>query len=275
MLHGNYRVQLERQAVEYGEAATIPLADLFAEYVLHKDMLSLTVLATGLQEQTPIATVEIYDVNQNLLAQVGGARGDYAFSRQLSYQDSIIGHMTITIDPLAGNLSLLALLPPLLILLLMLGALGAVLWVKRVKLTGWILAQHYTGDAEAVDNTATNEVADAPAKRYLLVCKTRPAEQAEYYRAAFVEAIAINQGSLETAERDELTASFNSAVDAIEAALLVQALVAEVGGGLRYGAAMASAGENEAGTHKRLSYLASIADGRFVTDLAAASRVAD
>ncbi|MGI9322796.1 MAG: hypothetical protein ACR2PJ_04350, partial [Pseudomonadales bacterium] len=42
-----------------------------------------------------------------------------------------------------------------------------------------------------------------------------------------------------------------------------------------YGAAMASAGENEAGTHKRLSYLASIADGRFVTDLAAASRVAD
>ena len=267
LLHDQYRMQLAAQAKDYGEAVTLPIADLLAHYVQRRDQVSLTVLATGLQERTPIATIEVYDIHQQLLAQAGGRKGEHFFSRQITYQDSTIGHLHISLDTPADELPYL----PLLLALLVLGGLGGVLWVYRPQLVAWALAEPpppaMLQEEGEGGSEADAEADDADA--CLLVCRIRPFQQAESYQAAFLEAIELNRGVVETADYEELTASFNTAKDAVASAMLLQALVAEAGQNLRCGAALGPM-DQSADTRRRLTYLASQADHSIVADSATA-----
>ncbi len=261
--------QLESRVTAYGEATIVPIAELMAEYVEHENVLAVTILATRLRNETNIESIEIYDVSDGLLAQAGRDVGGRSFSRQLTYQDSTIGHIRITVASAGGGLSLYSLGPVagayLLFLLLT--------WQLREALGRWLTGvSREKPDTRPLD-TSTEETSEAlpepeesgEADITTLVVKIRPARHLDQHLAAFEAAVHLHRGEVESVSLDELVATFPSAFDCGCSGLLIQHLAADLHGNMTYGAAMQVTGAEDIAAHKkRLSYLASVADGELL-----------
>lgn len=261
--------QLKAHAAEYGEATIVPVAELVAEYVEHENVVALTLLATKLRDETPIESIEIYDAGDGLLARAGRDSGGDSFSRQLTYQDTTIGRIRITVNAPANQLSPLSLLPPVAGLL----AIALILWRAFAPVAAWLQAAdpgpqpaHQTDpEPEAAVQANAVQVNNGGGDTVLVV-KIRPARYLDKHRDTFEEAVRLHNGDTRTvAGQDELVAVFKSPFESACAGLLIRQLADDLPGDMAFGGAL-QASADEPAARKGLSHLASIADGQVLAN---------
>lgn len=76
------------------------LADSLAEPLARKDLLSINVILTEATDGDNLAGVAAYDLDNNLLAEIGRLdRAESRFAAEVAYQETVIGHVSISFAP--------------------------------------------------------------------------------------------------------------------------------------------------------------------------------
>ena len=252
-----FNQQAESQASDYGRATLLSVSELLAEYVEHENILSLTLLATRLQGESQIAAIEIYDDQGQLLAQAGSGLGGLEFEQQLIYQGAVIGQVRLGVKPPA-SFPANALLPVIATLLLF----TLLVWQGQGRISAWLILPSDSGDHDSeLPDIQTPAYQGQPAR---LVVKIRPGFYLDKFRDKFEYALGMYQGEVEAINQDEMVALFNSTFAAACGGLLAKALAAQLPGEITFGGALQVEDKDATTQRKRLTYLASIAEGELL-----------
>ena len=134
------------QTAAYGEATLQLVSNHLAEYVIHEDPKALTVLVARMQAGGRMQSLEVYDIDNRLLAQAGrDLSGGHSFIRDLTYQDSTIGHVRLTLVTPRPAIFIAAMLPAIFFSGLALLLLGALIRLYGDFIYFWLVRDPPTG----------------------------------------------------------------------------------------------------------------------------------
>ncbi len=274
-----FEAKFATQVNRYGQATAQQISHLVAEYVMHEDILSLTVFIAQLQSESQIESLEVYNADNQLLAQAGRDSRGPSFTHELNYQDSMIGYLRLTVTPVAERSNWL--LAPIALLALGILFTGMALWLVGDFIYLWLFATSdnrqpkkkplvdaHKHDDE--DHIVSSKVLD----KSLLVLKIRPARYLNIYVDRIVAALDYYEGDVSQMSGDELVVNFDSVEDAVTAGLLVKKLIDRLSGSITFGGAIdlvASADKSK--LKKQNGFLASIASGNLLLTTAANSKL--
>ncbi len=265
---------LTRQTTTYGEATAAQIADHLTEYVVDNDLVSLNVLVSRLQESGHISSLAVYDARGNLLSQAGKEENGTSFTQELSFQDAMVGRVTLTVADIPEPSSLFAVLP--LVAVLFLALITVFLWSFADFVYLWIPVSSRIEKPEEEDVVAVEPASDV----CILVIKVRPRQYLELYLERFVQAAKLYQGESESLTADELVFVFRTG-DAVFlsicAGLLIKQLTELIKPNITFGGAIDLIGDVQEKTKKHVAYLASIAEGQLLVsdDLTKGHRITD
>ena len=251
---------IETEQSRFGHSSARQLAAQVAGYVVERDILPLNVLVTHLTRDEPLQFAAIYDESNRLIAQSGKEqRNNSSYTAEVTFQDSLIGRVRITVSPTKTDSRLPALL------LILLGA-GYSLLIRRFSplIHSWI-------DQEPtpvpVDNQVNFSQDTGPTEECILVVRIRPARHLEQHFDKFFQAANLYGGIVEQTTPEELVIHFDSA-DAMYMAtcsgLLIQKIANKVNGKIIFGGTLDLLDEEPDEIRKAASYLASIAEGNLL-----------
>lgn len=250
---------LREQTRQYGEATAAQVADHLTDYVVAGDLLSLNVLVSRLQTSGHISSLAVYDADGDLLAQAGKSeKNGPSFSRELSFQDAMVGRVTLMVadTPRPQTLPLAVTLVTLSLLLLF----GFLIWRYADFIYHWL-------PATAMPNEHREQEKKPASEACILVIKVRPSNSLARYQERFVQAARLYQGESEHTNGDELVFVFrgeDAVFLSVCAGLLIKQLAAYAKLNITFGGAIDLVGESAGKTKKHLAYLASIAEGQLL-----------
>ena len=94
----------DRQQRFHGDAIADQTAELVTQYVVDGDMLSLNVMIRRLTDNEQLEFAAIYDDNDQLILQAGREhKGQMSFTKELTFQDSTVGRIRVTVQPVADS----------------------------------------------------------------------------------------------------------------------------------------------------------------------------
>jgi uncharacterized membrane protein affecting hemolysin expression len=265
--HGQSK--LDEQSRHYSQALTSYLALTSAQYLLNQDSLGINVLLNKMQREGVLDFASIYDLNDQLVAQVGERSSDaVVFSDQITFQDSTAGYIQVgyNVAPsaaLAGNLAFTVISVHLLLAALVL----TLIWLGSDFIAVWIV-----GKQQKVKEDVT-EIEEAPApveeidQSALLVMRLEPIRLNATHKYLMLSAASLYGGKALNEHQDDLNIQFrqsDSAFASVCAGLLVAGLVKQLGPPLKLKLALHWSEENSyeaiENGFKHTSYLASISD---------------
>ncbi len=258
---------LDGQQRFHGEAIADQTAELVTQYVVDGDMLSLNVMIRRLADNEQIEFAAIYDDDNQLILQAGREhKGQMSFTKELTFQDSTVGRIRLTVRPVVAA-SFWRL--PLAAFTLFAYALVVLRYAPQIR--GWLAEAPLEREArkEREDEPAASfplQPEPSPAAACMLTTRIRPAHYLEMHFDKFYQAADLHLGIVEQTTPEELVIHFEG-IDAIFRAactgLLIRQVAGMVAGNIGFGGILSivTARDNPDEARKAASYLASIADG--------------
>lgn len=260
--------KLSNQSTHFSRVLTSYLAMTSVQYLINEDVLGINVILSRMQSQDMFDFASVYDLNDQLVAQVGQRHSEaVVFNQQITFQDSTAGYIQVGYNnPPSYDLVTGLVTTVISIHLLLAGLALACIWLLGDLIVVWL---YRTGAAEKPAPEPEEEasqitLADQGA---LLVFKLEPVRLTSKHRDLMNAAIALYGGRSESHPEDDLTVEFrqeNAAFNAICAGLLISALVTKLGPPLKFKVGIHWSEDfaeptDEQGL-KQTSYLASISD---------------
>lgn len=254
-----YDTNISEQQQLYGQATVEQLSEQFATHLVDEDILSINVLAKRSAKTGQLAFIAIYDAGNNLLAQSGReSAGVRSFTREITFQDSLVGSIRIVLTEVPG-------ISPLLVVLWLLAA-GLLLGLVYIFGPG-LLSPAAAPQVQAADAEPVLLVTDGPVEECILVVRIRPARHLAKHFNRFFEAARLYQGIVEQTTPEELVIHFEGPDASYMAActgLLIRQLAGRIGGNISFGGTLNLIGDEPEKIRKAASYLASIAEGELL-----------
>lgn len=262
--------ETSRQNTHFARVFTSHLAMSSAQYLVNEDLLGINVVLNQMHKDKLFDFASIYNVNDQLVAQVGKRQGDaLVTSHEITFQDSTAGYVQV-----GHNLDLGQALASQLVTIIVLGhTLFAIfviglIWLGADFVVLWVLGsgpKPPTEDTSMLDTEPSPEVENESGT--LLVLKLVPARLTPKYEALVSDAAAIYGGREMETDTDDLVFQFrrdNAGFSASCAGLLIGMLITEIGKPLRFKLGLHWSDEILKDIHdpalKHVSYLASIGD---------------
>ena len=99
----------EREQSLFGQSSAKQVARQIGNDLIENNLLSLQVILTRLSRDEPIGLVAVYDENDKLIAQSGEeGETDVSYESEVTFQDSLIGRVKITLSHSQPNTIFLA-----------------------------------------------------------------------------------------------------------------------------------------------------------------------
>jgi hypothetical protein len=264
-LYLDFENTIEEQQRLYGEATASQLSEQFAAHLVEEDVLSINVLAKRFADTEQLAFIAVYDSGNNLQAQSGKeSRGTRSFTREITFQDSLVGFIHIVLNDAPGMSPILVAIWLLLLIIICTAA-----FFLAAPLRSWFLVT--TSDAGTEQESAPVEpvllIPEGPVEECILVVRIRPARYMENHFDKFFEAAGLYQGIVEQTTTEELVIHFegpDASFRATCAGLLIQKLAGHIGGSITFGGTLNLVGDDPEKVRKAASYLASISEGELL-----------
>jgi uncharacterized membrane protein affecting hemolysin expression len=272
---------LENQANGFGQTSADLLAVSCQEYLLTNDLLSLNVLLSELVGEGYFNHASIYSADNRLLAESGTPdwSGDQVYTAEIHYQDSIAGHLRLTLSQTERSKASARTLTTIVfcnLLLIAIVVLLAFRWGDRI----WFLLEGlYNGEGNseielpdpATETDHQSQVSDTDYRFSILVIRFKPARVARILKPSIVQAISLYNGEIIHQKDDEVTVYFGAKDDhcfqAICTLLVIRCLADGHAPGLALGAGIhcGSNPEKQDLIKKQAIYLASLGYGNLLT----------
>ncbi len=260
--------KIEAQSSHFSNVLTSYLAMTSVQYLVNEDVLGINVVLSRMHSEKMLDFASIYDVNDNLIAQVGKRNADAEIvSQQITFQDSTAGYIQVGYNaPPAQELGG-SIVATVIIIHIILGAFAiAAIWLTGDLLTFWVFASATDPEPEEETDHIEVEPERLNSEGALLVLKLEPSRLTSKHRELMISALNVYGGKT-TSEDQDLIAQFrqdDSAFSAVCAGLLLHALVQSLGPPLKIKLGIhwsEQLGEEEDEQNiKHTSYLASISD---------------
>ena len=247
----------------FGQSSARQLAAQVASDVVEGNLLTLNVTVAQLTRNEPLEFVGIYDESNQLIAQSGKeARAHTSYTAEVTFQDSLVGRVRVTVLHTETNLLLLGWI------LLGLGAAYSFLvWRFTASISRWINHEPQSQQANGLVIETPPQAYQGPSEECILVVRIRPARHLKQHFDKFFKAANLYGGIVEQTTPEELVIHFDSP-DAMYMAtcsgLLIQKIAAKVNGKVAFGGTLDLLNEEPKKIRKAASYLASIAQGNLI-----------
>jgi len=285
---------LDSQADRFGQSSADLLAVSCDEYLLNNDLLSLNVLLSKLVSNGYFKHASIYSADNRLLAQSGTPdwTADKVFTAEIHYQDSIAGHLRITISQTERRKTSAVTISIIIACNLLLIALAAILVFKSGDRISAFLNRlsvqnepAVTGEIKQADLSEPDreipvllqerpvllQDRDIGCSFSILVIKLKPVRDALQLKHAINQAISLYNGEIIQQKEDEIVVNFAAESDnsfqAICTLLVIRSLVDDLVPGLELAAGIhcGSDMEEQDSIKKHAIYLASLGSGNLLT----------
>ena len=269
-IYNQSQTKIDDQSRHYSQALTSYLAFTSAQYLINQDLLGINVLLNKMQREGVLDFASIYDLNDQLVAQVGERTSSAAvFSAQITFQDSTAGYIQVGYNEAPAEALATDLLGSVFGIHLVLAGLALVLiWFGSDMVTIWILGSRSNEDPvdpEFEDEPETvMEEADQGA---LLVMRLEPIRLNATHKELMLSAANLYGGKAINEHQDDLNIQFrtgDATFSSVCAGLLMARLVQQLGPPLKLKLALnwsEELGDESLDSDlKHTSYLASISD---------------
>jgi|TARA_Y100000310_G_scaffold325618_1_gene389328 hypothetical protein len=268
---------LDDQANSFGQTTADLLAVSSEEYLLAGDLLSLNVLLSELVTKGHFSHASIYSADSHLLAEAGRSNtvGDREYTAEIHYQDSIAGHLRITLAQSERSSAVtISVIVVCNLLLIAMVALSVLRWGDRIStyLSRLHESDAATGDVAGVNmDTESIEERDSVDLFSILVIRLKPVRVAVQLRHSINQAISLYNGDIIQQKDDEVVVIFTADGDhcfqAICTNLVIQSLADELFPELEMGAGIHAGSDLDAqdAIKKHAIYLASLEYGSLLT----------
>lgn len=277
---------LDSQANSFGQTSADLLAVSCQDYLLTGDLLSLNVLLSDLISKGYFNHAAIYAADNRLLVEVGNAvrTGNSVYTAEIHYQDSIAGHLRLTLEGTQRRKKTAATIAIIMISNLLLFALVALLvyrsgdriatfLIGRSAAMAGASVQLDRQDTDSADSEILNphQESDSGCRFSILVIKLKPIRVALQLKQPINQAISLYNGEIIHQTDDEVIVTFTGNSDhcfqAICTLLVIQSLAVDFVPGLKVGAGIHCGTDfNEQDSIKKHAiYLASLGSGNLLT----------
>ncbi|MDP6264271.1 MAG: hypothetical protein QGI68_08250 [Pseudomonadales bacterium] len=272
--------ELDGQADDFGQTTAELLAVSSEEYLIAGDLLSLNVLLSELVTKGHFSHASIYSADSHLLAEAGNSTWgeDREYTAEIHYQESIAGHLRITLAHteqssawtitiiIVSNLLLIAIVA----LLVHRSGDQILTFLNRLQSQDngthvGDMAQHHSGAQSPTEH-------DATACRFsVLVIRLKPVRVALQLKHVMNQAISLYNGDIIHQTDDEVVVVYTADTDhcfqAICTDLVIQSLADDHFPGLELGAGIHCGGDldDQDAIKKHAIYLASLGYGNLLT----------
>jgi len=264
---------LTRQADQFGQAIVEHMANTVADHLVNDDRLGLNVLLSELLAKGNFDTASVYNINNDLLAQVGRSTNTTIFTKDVTSQNAITGYVRLGFNrnqldseinraiQVSIGLHVLAL-----IFIWFFGVFyGDLFYI-------WMMHQ---GPSKSAPKAVIQDVVKPTPlpEATLLAVKLRPTRLLEQYKYKFRSAHALYGGEFEETENGDIVICFRDSEQlshAMYSGLLILSLFKRVDApitlklGIHTVKDQSKAGELEK-ARKHTSYLASISENQLLT----------
>lgn len=247
----------------FGQSSARQLAAQVASDVVEGNLLTLNVTVARLTRNEPLEFVGIYDESNRLIAQSGKeARAHKSYTAEVTFQDTLVGRVRVTVLHTEAKLPLLGL-----ILLGLAAAYSFLVWRFTTSISNWINQESQSQRDVGLAIEMPPQPDQDPTEDCILVVRIRPARHLEQHFDKFFKAANLYGGIVEQTTPEELVIHFDSP-DAMYMAtcsgLLIQKIAAQVNGRVAFGGTLDLLNEEPEKIRKAASYLASIAQGNLI-----------
>ena len=273
----------ESEVIEqFGSFTVSQLAQHLSQYVVEGDLLSLNVIVSQMAENDSVTSISVYNQANQLIAQAGRrTAGTVAFTSEMSFQDSTIGFVRLSVAPPNHSLTGVGTL-----LVLLFIAYGIALWRRKELLAGTRnLLQKAPGlgdiarrvlvgrdstsaghgwqeqDSEEEGQSLSDD--QTPILSCILIVRVRPAHRMKQQFDRLYQAAQLYGGIVEQTTTEELVIHFESQDAVYEAScvgLLIREIIRRAGGNIRFGGTVTTLEGDPDKKRKAASYLASITE---------------
>ena len=261
ILSADFASRSSKQQQYFGQSTAAQLSEFVVHYVVTNDILSLNVISAKVSGNGQVNSVAIYNESDDLIAQSGRDDGKAKFfTKEITFQDSVIGYLRISIpDESLVNHSLL-IVPAALLSALILTA-----WFRTEWIISWLYPRILAPTDNEKDTLSKSKIAEKieVAPECFLVVRIRPAQHLARHFAQFFDAAELFKGVVEQTTPEELIIHFegeDSMFAAASTGVLIQQLSKILQGNMTFGGILDLAGEDSDKRRKAASYLASIAN---------------
>ena len=253
----------EREQSLFGQSSAKQVARQIGNDLIENNLLSLQVILTRLSRDEPIGLVAVYDENDKLIAQSGEeGETDVSYESEVTFQDSLIGRVRITLSHSQPNTIFLAWT-----LLLIAASHSIFVWKFFDSITLWIEKGKKTNTVSDKNIEPLNETDKEPTSDCILVVRIRPARQLEKHFDKFFKAANLHGGIVEQTTPEELVIHFESRAAmymATYSGLLIQKVANKLKDKITFGAFLDLVSEEPEKMRKAASYLASLSEGHLI-----------
>lgn len=264
ILSTDFSHRSKEQQRQYGEATAAQLSDFLAAYVMADDILSLNVITARISDRDQVISIAVFDDTDRMLAQSGRpSLAGTTFSSEITFQDSVIGYVRVTVPDTPVANQILLLIP-----VLLMGGILILGWFRSDLIIAW-LNPLPSEESDALptggsDSQLASAETVATGPECFLVIRIRPAHHLARHFDRFFSAASRFTGIVEQTTREELVIHFNEGQGMYAAAttgLLIRRLSEILQGNMSFGGTLDIVGDDPDEHRKAASYLASIAEG--------------
>jgi hypothetical protein len=259
MLSVHFGSVVAQQQHSFGTATADLLSDALVQSLVEKDLLSLNVVVTEMANSDSIEFVAVYDDDNTLIAQSGRETDSPSYSKEITFQDSIVGFVRVIITPAQSP----GITIPLTLILVACVYAGA-LWYFANHLLSWTKK---TASTTSTPAEIPELEAAGPSQECVLVIRIRPSRHLEAHFEKFFEAAKLYRGIVEQTTTEELVIHFEGQEAMFRAAstgLLIKQMTESINSNIDFGGTLDVIEDDPDKVRKSASYLASIAKGDLI-----------
>ncbi len=263
---------LARSEADFGQAIVDQLALTTVDYLVNEDVLSLNIMMRDLLAKGYFNFAAIHDDDRHLIAQVGRSGEGPTFIQDITFQNTVVGHLRVQLDApesvITGIVSLAAFLT-----LTTLTILGGAVWFYGDLFFIWITGERtHQGSEDSAQPTRKGlPVVAMPGggsphrDTCWMTIKLKPERLVEAHRSRFAAACQLYGGKL-VHRVDDMTVTFATGEhvhNSIRCALLIRTLAERLPGNINFRAGI-DIGEDDVTVPKHSAYLASVSDSELL-----------
>lgn len=261
---------LARAEVDFGEAIVDQLALTTVDYLVNEDVLSLNIMMRDLLAKGYFNFAAIHDDDSQLIAQVGLSGEGPTFIQDITFQNTVVGHLRVQLDAPESVVTSIVGLAALLTLTT-LSVLGGAVWFYGDLLFIWITGEHRHADSAEPARKKGLPVVAMPGggsthrDTCWMTIKLKPERLVEAHRSMF-EAACQLYGGKPVHRVDDMTVTFATGEhvhNSIRCALLIRTLAERLPGNINFRAGI-DIGEDDVTVPKHSAYLASVSDSELL-----------